>query len=437
MQIVGPAPEALSNEQIIKRYDSAITEVIKAGTDPQFDYERTILLNSARLAWMFVKGQHFNVPGQVTTPFGEIIDYQPFDITNGSDETGPDVRLCPPINVLGGDLFKFMSIMGATAPRVRAVADDQMDPDSLDTAHNADVQIRDIWAKNKIDKKWKALAFHQYTTGPCYLRGVWNTDARKYGQTTEPQIEVIAGPDGSPVPQVVGQQTYSNGDAELRTYSVLEVAHDYDAKELEECGFFKLELMRSKWDIIAEYPGKGEDEDGNPLPGPFDQYRLNDIPDDERTASSITAAEAVDAVLALRPARLGDVAHRLSAVRAFAALPEAAALAAANKRISNILKKVDGGVQARVDVALLKEPAEQALQAALHGAQPVADGLYATGEYAASLRELAVLKGPVDAFFEGVMVNAEDAALRANRLGLLATLHAAMNRVADLSRLAT
>ena len=54
--------------------------------------------------------------------------------------------------------------------------------------------------------------------------------------------------------------------------------------------------MRSKWDIIAEYPGKGEDEDGNPLPGPFDQYRLNDIPDDEKTASSITAAEAVDAV---------------------------------------------------------------------------------------------------------------------------------------------
>lgn len=149
------------------------------------------------------------------------------------------------------------------------------------------------------------------------------------------------------------------------------------------------------------------------------------------------SAQEVDAVLALRPARLGDVAHRLAAVRAFAALPEAAALAAANKRISNILKKVEGGVPARVDAALLQEPAEKALHAAVHVAQPIADGLYATGEYAASLRELAVLKAPVDAFFEGVMVNADDAALRANRLGLLATLHAAMNRVADLSRLAS
>jgi glycyl-tRNA synthetase beta chain len=148
------------------------------------------------------------------------------------------------------------------------------------------------------------------------------------------------------------------------------------------------------------------------------------------------SAQEVDAVLSLRPQRLGEVAHRLTAVRAFAALPEAAALAAANKRISNILKKAEGAVEAKVDAKLLKEPAEQALHGALHSVQPLADKLYANGEYAASLRELAVLKAPVDAFFDGVMVNAEDAALRANRLGLLKSLHEAMNRVADLSRLA-
>ena len=148
------------------------------------------------------------------------------------------------------------------------------------------------------------------------------------------------------------------------------------------------------------------------------------------------SAQEVDAVLSLRPQRLGEVAHRLTAVRAFAALPEAAALAAANKRISNILKKAEGTVEAKVDAKLLKEPAEQALHGALHSVQPLADKLYANGEYAASLRELAVLKAPVDAFFDGVMVNAEDAALRANRLGLLKSLHEAMNRVADLSRLA-
>ncbi len=149
------------------------------------------------------------------------------------------------------------------------------------------------------------------------------------------------------------------------------------------------------------------------------------------------SAQEVDAVLALAPARLGEIPLRLAAVRAFAALPEAESLAAANKRIANILKKIETPVEARIDEALLKEPAEQALAAALKTVQPLADGLFHNGEYAASLRELAALKAPVDAFFDGVMVNADDAALRANRQGLLKTLHEAMNRVADLSRLAS
>jgi len=148
-------------------------------------------------------------------------------------------------------------------------------------------------------------------------------------------------------------------------------------------------------------------------------------------------AQEVDAVLSLRPARLADVAARLAAVRAFAALPEAASLAAANKRVGNILKKVDGSVHARVDAGLLKEPAEAALNESLGSAKPRADAAFERGDYTASLQALAALKAPVDAFFDGVMVNAEDAALRANRLGLLATLHAAMNRVADLSKLAS
>jgi len=147
--------------------------------------------------------------------------------------------------------------------------------------------------------------------------------------------------------------------------------------------------------------------------------------------------QEVDAVLSLRPARLADVSARLAAVRAFAALPEAASLAAANKRVGNILKKVEGAVPTRVDAALLKEPAEAALSESLVAAKPRADAAFERGDYTASLQALAALKAPVDAFFDGVMVNAEDAALRANRLGLLATLHAAMNRVADLSKLAS
>jgi len=149
------------------------------------------------------------------------------------------------------------------------------------------------------------------------------------------------------------------------------------------------------------------------------------------------SAQEVDAVLALKPQRLGDVAKRLAAARAFASLPEAPALAAANKRIGNILKKADGGVDVRVDESLLAEPAERALFAAMKDVTPRADAQFKSGDYTASLQTLAALRATVDRFFDDVMVNAEDAKLRANRLGLLATLHAAMNRVADLSRLAT
>jgi len=161
----------------------------------------------------------------------------------------------------------------------------------------------------------------------------------------------------------------------------------------------------------------------------------------ERLAGSLReqgySAQEVDAVLALRPMRLADVSQRLAAVRAFAALPEAAALAAANKRVGNILKKADGAVAARVDPALLNEPAEAALNDALALAKPRADAAFERGDYAASLQALALLRTPVDAFFDAVMVNTDDTALRNNRLGLLATLHAAMNRVADLSKLAS
>ena len=147
-------------------------------------------------------------------------------------------------------------------------------------------------------------------------------------------------------------------------------------------------------------------------------------------------AQEVDAVLALRPARLGEVPRRLAAVRAFVALPEAAALAAANKRVSNILKKADEAVQPQVDAALLRESAEVSLYEALQSVTPSAQLAFDRGDYTASLQALASLRAPVDAFFDSVMVNADEPALKANRLGLLSVLHDAMNRVADLARLA-
>ena len=160
---------------------------------------------------------------------------------------------------------------------------------------------------------------------------------------------------------------------------------------------------------------------------------------DERLSGNLReqgySAQEVDAVLALHPPRLGDVPKRLQAVRAFAALPESPALAAANKRIANILKKA-GEVDAHVNTALLSEDAEKRLHAAMQQLLPPSEAQFKSGDYTASLQTLAALRAPVDAFFEGVMVNADEMDLRLNRQGLLKMLHVAMNRVADLSRLA-
>ena len=151
---------------------------------------------------------------------------------------------------------------------------------------------------------------------------------------------------------------------------------------------------------------------------------------------------AVDAVLAQNPSRIDEVPLRLAAVKAFALLPEAEALAAANKRIVNILKKSgrrEGKAAehagATVNPALLQEAAEKALFADIEKLAPEIEAQLARSDYSAALKALAGLRGCVDAFFEDVMVNVEDPAIRANRLDLLARLAGLMNRVADISRL--
>ncbi|WP_439590029.1 glycine--tRNA ligase subunit beta [Hydrogenophaga sp.] len=152
--------------------------------------------------------------------------------------------------------------------------------------------------------------------------------------------------------------------------------------------------------------------------------------------AGFSVAEVDAAIYARQLGQWSSIPARLAAVRAFAALPEAPSLAAANKRIANILKKADGEVGADVNDVLLVEAAEKDLLGAMRSTVPKANAKFEAGDYTASLQSLAALRAPVDAFFDGVMVNAEDPALKANRLGLLKQLHEAMNRVADLSRLA-
>ena len=146
----------------------------------------------------------------------------------------------------------------------------------------------------------------------------------------------------------------------------------------------------------------------------------------------------VEAVLAQNPDRVDDVVQRLEAVQAFAALPEAASLAAANKRITNILKKNEDAMpkDAAVDPGLLQDQAEKDLAAAVTRVQPEVDAAFAAGDFSGTLKTLAQLRDQVDAFFNDVMVMADDVKLRNNRLALLASLHGMMNRVADISKLA-
>jgi len=156
----------------------------------------------------------------------------------------------------------------------------------------------------------------------------------------------------------------------------------------------------------------------------------------ERYRNQLAAQDrnVVDAVLALSPP-LHQVQARVQASAAFAERPEAASLAAANKRITNLLKKADSDI-GEVDPARYTEAAEKALAARIEELAPVAQAQYDAGDFSASLATLAGSRGAVDDFFNDVMVMAEDPAVRRNRLALLNKLHRSMNQVADIARLA-
>jgi glycyl-tRNA synthetase beta chain len=149
-------------------------------------------------------------------------------------------------------------------------------------------------------------------------------------------------------------------------------------------------------------------------------------------------AQAIDAVLATDANQLERIEPRLQALATFTALPEASKLAAANKRIGNILRKAPAEFSATpLAPALLAAPAERSLYAELVALEPELDTHLAQAHYTAALTQLARLQAPVDTFFEEVMVHVDDPHVRANRLALLHALHRLMNRVADLSCLVT
>ncbi len=148
------------------------------------------------------------------------------------------------------------------------------------------------------------------------------------------------------------------------------------------------------------------------------------------------SANQIAAVLDARPDTIDDLPARLAAVQAFAALPEAAALSAANKRIVNILRKSGSEAAAAVDRARLAEGAEHDLYMAFQKLTPQVESDYGNGDFTGALRALATAKPAVDRYFDDVLVMADDPAIRANRLALLRGVAQTMNRVADISKLA-
>ncbi len=182
-------------------------------------------------------------------------------------------------------------------------------------------------------------------------------------------------------------------------------------------------------DFAAEtfQPGQlDKDTAGEVLVYVYERYR--------NQLSSDYAKSVVDAVIALRPP-LQEMSARIQAVTAFAQLPEAESLAAANKRIGNLLKKTDGDLP-DIDPGLFTEPAEKALYEALSSIESTARADAAQGQFEKSLAAVAQTRPAVDDFFTNVMVMADDPAIRNNRLALLSQLHGIMNLVADISRLA-
>lgn len=292
-EVIGPAPEAMTNEDIIRQFKEPLRKLVTSAIDTYYDHQRIVLINQARLNVEFAKGKHMLVPGSVDTPFGSMIDWQAFDPFSGSGSSqqgGPQISVAPPIGIIAGLMFKFCAVMGANAPKVKAVADDIHNSDSVHAATCADVSIREWWEKQHIDHLWKTVAFHQFCTGPVFLRTIWNTDGSKYGTSSEPKIDIVEGPGGLPMPMVTGTIPYENGDAEVRIYSILEVAVPYEAKKLP-CEWLRCEVMASKFWLLKKYAGTEEE------PGPLDQYRDGDPPDEQLNASSTTAAEAREAIV--------------------------------------------------------------------------------------------------------------------------------------------
>ncbi|WP_332819397.1 glycine--tRNA ligase subunit beta, partial [Sphingopyxis sp.] len=234
-------------------------------------------------------------------------------------------------------------------------------------------------------------------------------------------------------------RTLLEGGIELELYAVLDKAY--------ESASFALAATRAEQKLKAT--SKAQSEGVSVQPGPIlesesstslDVIEIVEFVMDRLRgyyADQSIPTQQFESVVALKPASLPDFDHRLKAIGEFAKLPEAEALAAANKRIRNILRKVEGEIPSGVDPARFTEPAERDLAAAVDAAIADTDDALKQRDYVAVLGRLARLRPQVDAFFDGVMVNVDDSAVRNNRLALLQRLSDRLGSVAAIEHLST
>lgn len=286
MTELGPAEGTLSLDEIAHKLEKEMKAALDEIIDPSHDAEQLQRIARAKSNIHFIKGNHFIAPDWVSSGGSEIVDWVVSDSSIGGDDDGASVKFMYPFNVVGGDCWKYVAVMGQSAPRVKAVPDDLSDIEAERQADNADINVRDLTVKWRLDHVVKDIAYHQWTTGPAFLYSRHVVDGAKNGITLEPTVDLQEQESefGTLTLPVEGPpKPYENGDSELVVLSVLEVQIlPSTARHMGEVKFLRSQVMLSKFTLISTFPK-------------LRKLKNDDILElDSRAATLTAASEAID-----------------------------------------------------------------------------------------------------------------------------------------------
>lgn len=241
--------------EIMRRLSEPLSQALEAITQEDgFRRERLAHINRAKLYWHYVKGNHYIAPAFSEAGGTEIVDFEPIDLS------GEGERFAYPVNVIGGDCWKFVSVTGQALPTIKAVPDDIESQQDIQTAKMHDASIRDLWQKWDLRYRAPEISFHQYTTGPVFGYTPVVTDAQRFGTRQEEILtgfEPVPTPDGGMVQQPVTQTIdLPNADVDLHMCNILHVMVPFGTRSLSECDWLWYEYMESKYKLIAKFGKK-------------------------------------------------------------------------------------------------------------------------------------------------------------------------------------